>query len=343
MFATHRHRSLLHLNALTFSQSLKPNPLFLPFSLHFSTNTSDSPSFAVSYLIHNFGFSPLLANKLCSTYRVKFKTAQNPDSVLTFFRNQGFSDSQLRDTIAKAPWLLSCNPLKRVLPKFQFFLSKGASNSDIVNLVSKNPLLLSSSLENQIVPAYEFVYRFLKSHKNTIACARGNPSFFGHIYMPRNIKLLIENGVTDSNIATLLQLWSRAFKLRTTDTLKVVEELKDMGFNPKQTIFAVAMAAKASLSKARWKEKVDAFKKWGWSDQDVMEAFRRQPHCMLTSIDKINLVMDFWVNELGWDALAIVKRPRVLGASLERRIKPRASVLQYLLNKGGIFLSVEPL
>nr|XP_027188183.1 uncharacterized protein LOC113783882 isoform X2 [Cicer arietinum] len=150
--------------------------------------------------------------------------------------------------------------------------------------------------------------------------------------VPHNISLLIENGVTDSNIAALLRRQSRLFNRR--DFLKVVGELMDLGFNPSQSYFSIALVAKASVKKTLWKEKVDTFKKWGWSDEDVLEAFRKQPHCMLTSIDKINLVMSFWVNDLGWDAMAIAKRPRVLGASLERRIKPRASVLQYLLNKG---------
>ncbi|XP_004487881.1 uncharacterized protein [Cicer arietinum] len=328
-FDTLCHKTLLCLNPLTFSP-VSQN--LLPFSLHFCTNTSNSSSFAVSYLIHNFGFSPLFANKLCSTYSVKFKTAQNPDSVLAFFTNHGFSKTQLHNMIAKAPWLLSCDPIKRVLPKFQFFLSKGASNSDIVNLLSKNPTVLCASLENQIVPTYELADRFLQSHKDTFACVNQSSSFFADSAVPHNISLLIENGVTDSNIAALLRRQSRLFNRR--DFLKVVGELMDLGFNPSQSYFSIALVAKASVKKTLWKEKVDTFKKWGWSDEDVLEAFRKQPHCMLTSIDKINLVMSFWVNDLGWDAMAIAKRPRVLGASLERRIKPRASVLQYLLNKG---------
>ncbi|CAI8590078.1 unnamed protein product [Vicia faba] len=83
-----------------------------------------------------------------------------------------------------------------------------------------------------------------------------------------------------------------------------------------------------------WKEKVDAFNKWGWSHEDVVQAFKRQPYCMLTSVDKINLVMDFWVKQLGWDALALAKQPSVFSLSLEKRIIPRASVVQFLLNNG---------
>jgi len=90
--------------------------------------------------------------------------------------------------------------------------------------------------------------------------------------------------------------------------------------------------AKTAVNKTLWKEKVDAFKKWGWSEEDSLEAFRKKPYSMLTSIDKINLVMNFWVNQLGRDAMAIAKTPYILSSSLEKRIIPRASVV--LLNKG---------
>ncbi|CAI8590079.1 unnamed protein product [Vicia faba] len=153
------NRTLIYLRSLT-----SPQPS--PFSLHFSTNTSDSTPFEVSYLIHNFDFSPQSASKLCSTYRLGFKTTQNPDSVLNFFRNHNFSNSQLRNMIAKAPWLLSCNLSKRLSPKFEFFLSK--------------------------------------AH---------NPSFFGDSNVPQNIRLLIENGVADANIARILRIRTRTLQL----------------------------------------------------------------------------------------------------------------------------------
>ena len=187
-------------------------------------NTSDSTSFAASYLINNFGFSSQSASKL------RFKSTQKPDSVLNFFRNHGFSDSQLLDMIAKMPWLLSCKPSKTVLPKFQFFHSKGASTSDIVNLVSKNPRVLYLSLKNQIVPTYELFFRFLQSDKEIFALWNYNANLLCDRSVQNNFTMLIENGVSDSNIKRLLREQSRIFKTR--DMLKSVKELKDLRFNP---------------------------------------------------------------------------------------------------------------
>ncbi|WJX23608.1 hypothetical protein P8452_12807 [Trifolium repens] len=321
----------------TFSQSPNPNPLFQHypslFSLHFCTNTSnDSTPFPVSYLIHNFGISPQSASKLTSTFRLR--TAQKPDSILNLFRNLGFSDSQLRDMILKEPRLLSCEPSIRVLPKFQFLLSKGASKYDIVNFVSKNPRILSASLKNCIVPTYELLYRFLQSDNDTIACVIQNRNLLCENIVTHNITMLVENGVANSNISRMLRLCGRIF--HSSDLLKLVDDVKDLGFNPSKITFSVALIAKASVTKTLWKEKVDAFKKWGWSDEDALEAFRKKPYCMLTSIDKINLVMSFWVNQMGWDAMAIAKKPYILTLSLEKRIIPRAAVVQFLLNKSLI-------
>jgi mTERF domain-containing protein len=139
-------------------------------------------------------------------------------------------------------------------------------------------------------------------------------------------------GVCDSNIARLLQQRPSIFS--STDLLKSLEEVKGLGFDPSMTTFEAALMAKKCMTKKLWNQKVDVFKKWGWSDEDVLEAFKRQPQCMLTSIVKINAVMSFWVNQLGWDATATVKYPKVFDSSLERRIIPRASVVQYLLKKG---------
>jgi mTERF domain-containing protein len=234
----------------------------------------------------------------------------------------------------KAPWLLLCNPFTRVIPKFEFFLSKGASKSDIVKLVTKDPMVLSPSLEDHIVPTYKLLYRLLQSDKETIACAIQNPYSISDCRVPYNIALLVENGVKDSTIVRLLHKSSRSLNTNRNYMVKLVKELKDMGFRPSKVSFGTALEAKLSVYKILWNEKVDAFKKWGWSDEDVMEAFRRQPQCMLTSIDKINLLMSFWVDQLGWDVRALAKRPSIFTYSLEKRIIPRTSVVQFLLKKG---------
>ncbi|KAG2398461.1 hypothetical protein LR48_Vigan468s007000 [Vigna angularis] len=327
---------LLYLKCVT-STATSPYPFIhhYPFllSLCFCTTTSNSRSFAVSYLIDNFGFSPESASKTSKSYNICFQTLEKPETVIRFFRNHGFSNIQINYMVTKAPWLLSCDPCKRLLPKFEFFLSKDVSSSEIVDLISKYPRVLRPSLENHIVPTYELIYKFLQSHVRTTRCMFGNTFYSCGDRLAHNIILLLENEVKESNIARLLGNHSKVI-FASNDIIKLVKEVKDLGFDPSKATFVIALMAIKKTSPSLWKEKVDTFKKWGWSDEAVSEAFRRHPHVMLTSIKKINAVMNLWVNQLGRDALELVHCPKIFGLSIEKTIMPRARVLQHLLAKG---------
>ena len=148
-----------------------------PIRIHcFSTTpTSDQQPFAVSYLINNCGFSQEAALKAYK--RVRFDSPEKPDSVLAFFRSHGFSDSQINNIIGRAPELLTCDPNKRVLPKFEFLASKGASHSGILLMVTRAPRFLRRSLENHIVPMFELVRSFCPSDEKAIANVIACPTF----------------------------------------------------------------------------------------------------------------------------------------------------------------------
>ncbi|XP_024632037.1 uncharacterized protein [Medicago truncatula] len=279
----------------TKSTTLKFNNHFsFPFSLKCSSiTTSQSESitqpFAVSYLINNFDFSTESALKAFNLKQVRFNTSDNPDSVITFFQNHGFSNSDIRIFIKKAPWLLSSQPHKR----------------------------------------------FSKTNKDTIVyLIRHSRSFIVYPLnlLEANINLMVDFGVYDSAIARLLR--TRKSISCSNDLIKSLEDVKGLGFDPSTIAFGTALVTKQCMSNILWDKKVDVFKKWGWSDEDVIRVFRSQPSLMLTSIDKINLLISFWVNQMGWDPLALTKSPLMFSFSLHKRIIPRASVLQFLLMKG---------
>jgi len=145
-------------------------PINIHYSNNVTTNTSSSNpcSFAESYLINNLGFSPDSA--LETSKEARFNSPNKPDSVVESFKKWGFSNPNLHNIITKEPWLLSCNPYKRVLPKFQFLLSKGCSNTDVIYIVTKAPMFLRRSLDNHIVPTYELLISYLKSDEETSTC-----------------------------------------------------------------------------------------------------------------------------------------------------------------------------
>ncbi|KEH37352.1 putative transcription regulator mTERF family [Medicago truncatula] len=325
----------------TKSTTLKFNNHFsFPLSLKCSSiTTSQSESitqpFAVSYLINNFDFSTESALKAFNLRHVRFNTPDRPDSVINFLKSYGFSNSNIRIIIKKAPWLLSSQPHKMLLPKFQFFLSDASYSSDIIPLLTAHPRILQGSLERRIIPFFELLSRYLKTNKDIIVCLIRYWTAFStnpHDRIVSNINLMVDFGFSDSTIARLLR--TRPSIFGSNDMIKLLEEIKGLGFKPSTTAFGTALMTKQLLGNILWDKKVDVFKKWGWSDEDVIRVFRSQPGLMLTSIDKINLVMSFWVNQMGWDPLALTKNPLMFSFSLPKRIIPRASVLQFLLMKG---------
>ncbi|MBA0566073.1 hypothetical protein Golob_010923 [Gossypium lobatum] len=89
-----------------------------------------------------------------------------------------------------------------------------------------------------------------------------------------------------------------------------------MGFNPPSMSFVLAVTVLNFMPKSSWDRKLDVYKKWGWSEKEVVEAFRKNP-----------------------------SRPGVLTQSLEKRIVPRGLFVRDLLSKGLVKkeLSVQAL
>ncbi|XP_044498379.1 uncharacterized protein LOC123220311 [Mangifera indica] len=115
---------------------------------------------------------------------------------------------------------------------------------------------------------------------------------------------------------------------------EAVDFVKKMGFNPLRSQFVAAVNIMLFMQKAEWEKKFDVYKRWGWSEEEIFTAFRKHPWFMITSEKKIMAVMDIFVNKMGWEPSAIAEQPILFSVSLEKRIIPRASVLQYLLIKG---------
>ncbi|CAI8585407.1 unnamed protein product [Vicia faba] len=148
-------------------------------------------------------------------------------------------------------------------------------------------------------------------------------------------QFLASKGASPSDIAATVS----------SDLRKAVEEIKELGFHPSKYNFCVALLAKRAISKSQWNAKVDALKSWGCSEDVILSAFKKQPNFMLRSPDKLNAVMRFWVQELGWDPSLPLAAPDLFGFSLEKRLIPRASVVSYIkgrmLASSGAWISCQ--
>ncbi|KAK2646228.1 hypothetical protein Ddye_021423 [Dipteronia dyeriana] len=313
-----------------------PSKLLL-FVEFISSNANHQHSFAVSYLINSCGLS--LDCALRASKKVKFEAPENPDLVLSFLKNRGFSNSHISVLIRKRPALLLSNPEKTFLPKFEFFYSKGVSSPDLVKILCLEPNILKSSLEERIIPCFGFLKDFLKSDGDVFAPFKIQPRFltgFIETRVSSNVEFLQENGVPKSNITALLFRYAHRFTRNPDIFKKTVEQVKGMGFDPLKFNFCLAVHAIMGMSKSTWERKVNLYKKWGFSEDEIFEAFSRSPWFLTVSEKKITKGMDFFVNEMGWKPSVLSKHPEFIMYSLQKRVIPRAAVFQFLLRKGLI-------
>ncbi|KAG5554994.1 hypothetical protein RHGRI_012516 [Rhododendron griersonianum] len=299
--------------------------------------TPNQHSFTVNYLVNSCGFP--LEKAIISSKYINFETPEKPDSVFAFFCSHGFTKTHALNLIRKVPQLTLSNPEKSLLPKLEFFKSKGFSSTDVVKVMSQAPALLIRSLENQIIPSFEFVKNLIGSEERTLSAIK---HFAGPLLvdlesrMAPNVDILREVNVPDAKIAFLLTSQPRVFMSSRERFRQIVEEVKGRGFNPMRVSFVLAVHALSSMSKAVWEKKIEVYKKWGFSNDEILVAFGKFPLFMAVSEDKITRVMDFLVNKMGLESSCVSKRPHLFSYSFEKRIVPRCLVYQALQEKGLI-------
>ncbi|KAL5561533.1 hypothetical protein UlMin_031280 [Ulmus minor] len=293
-------------------------------------------SFMVSYLSNSCGLSPETA--LFVSKRVKIKTLEKPDAVLRFFREYGFTETHISKLVRCGPNLLLANVDKRIFPKFEFFHSIGISGSDLVRVITRNPSLLSYSLEKTIVPFYDVISQFLPVRKVVKIFGQSNWQFSAKlpINCGPNILALREVGVPNTFISYLLvSCRGASIVTRNTDKFKeIVAKVISMGFDPCLLTFTTALEMISLTSKSKWEGNMELYRKCGWTEDEILLAFRKFPYIMSFAKNNVMIKMDFFVNKMGWQPADVARTPVVLSFNLENRIKPRCSVIRVLLLKG---------
>ncbi|KAI9195265.1 hypothetical protein LWI28_013371 [Acer negundo] len=301
------------------------------------STTSIPHSITVSHLMNSSGLSPESAFA-ASKYVQHSGSQKNPDLVISFFRSHGFSEAQISKVIRGCPKVLWAKPEETLLPKFEFLYSRGFSGPEIGCIFSVCPSLLHRSLENHIIPNFNYLDDLFKSAEAAVAFIKRSPILLVHhvkTCMAPNINALRDNGVPESNIQLFLRYWPRVFGTNSDTFRNTVEVVKEMGINPLCAHFVNAVYVKG-YGNAKWDSKVSVYKRWGWSEEEVLAAFVKYPMFMTASENKIMAVMDFLVNKMHLESSAIAKRPDVIVLSLEKTFVPRAAVIQFLMSNGLI-------
>ncbi|KAJ6935103.1 transcription termination factor MTERF8 [Populus alba x Populus x berolinensis] len=311
-----------------------------------SVNTDDNiknHSFTVSYLMNKCGFS--LKSALEVSKQVHFETPYKPDSVLAVFKKYGFSKSHILNLVRRRPAVLLSKPKTTLLPKLEFFKSKGFSSPDVIKIISSYPWVFKYSLENQLVPAFDFLENSLQSDAVAIKTIKRFPRILNVTVenMARVVDVLRDSGVPEKNIALLIRSRPSIMVSNLENFKKLIEEVTLMGFHPCKSQFIEAIRVLSSMSKSTWEKKLDVHRKWGLSEEEILQAFVKCPWFMSLSEEKIMAVMDLFVNKLGWESAYIAKNPTFSSYSLEKRLIPRALVLQFLVSIGLVEKSFRSL
>lgn len=140
--------------------------------------------------------------------------------------------------------VLTTDVEKTLLPRIEFFRSKGISNPDLAQILSSNPTILSSSLENQLIPSFDLLSNVLKSNEKIISALKRHPRLLN--YNPNdvllvNINILVDNGVNECHIASTLCSKPSTLTVSPIKFKSVVQEAKEMGFDPCKGMLMVAI------------------------------------------------------------------------------------------------------
>ncbi|KAL9671300.1 hypothetical protein QQ045_008868 [Rhodiola kirilowii] len=297
-----------------------------------SVNYSD---FTISYLVDSCGLTEEAATSAAK--RFNLKSAEKPDKVLSLLRGNGFNDGDISRLLVKRPTLIVMDPGKFLRPKLNLLASLGPTQDFLVKVLLRCPGILQNSMDKTLVPSLEFLRSMLKSDENVLKamsrCSRllwfKLPPFLGP-----NVVILRDVGMSDDLIASFLKDRPTAFLSSAAKLRVLVDRVIQMGFDPKRRMFVEAIGALAAMSDKTWEQKVRLFKKWGWSDDEVVSAFKKAPLCMTTLEKKIDAIMDYFVNKLKLDPSFVAKTPKLVTLSLEKRIIPRCSLIRYLQSKG---------
>ncbi|KAJ6935107.1 transcription termination factor MTERF8 [Populus alba x Populus x berolinensis] len=289
------------------------------------------------------GFS--LKSALEVSKQVHFETPYKPDSVLAVFKKYGFSKSHILNLVRRRPAVLLSKPKTTLLPKLEFFKSKGFSSPDVIKIISSYPWVFKYSLENQLVPAFDFLENSLQSDAVAIKTIKRFPRILNVTVenMARVVDVLRDSGVPEKNIALLIRSRPSIMVSNLENFKKLIEEVTLMGFHPCKSQFIEAIRVLSSMSKSTWEKKLDVHRKWGLSEEEILQAFVKCPWFMSLSEEKIMAVMDLFVNKLGWESAYIAKNPTFSSYSLEKRLIPRALVLQFLVSIGLVEKSFRSL
>ncbi|CAK9324268.1 unnamed protein product [Citrullus colocynthis] len=326
----------------SFSVSSRLNPpsflridpfLYYFFSSSSQTQASASNGVVIQYLIDTFQLSPARAVSIMSTRR-GLQSTEKPQSVYRYLSELGFSDAHIKSAIRITPQIAFSSIEKTLKPKIEFFQNLGLVGSDLGKFISRHSGLLTVSLEKKLVPSVEILKNvFHKDICNNDILLVMQRCSYAIMRSPCkrlsvNINYLQSCGIVDSQLSMLLKRQPGLFCNRESRVKDIVSMVVETGFSTNTKMFVHGLHAISSVSNATFNKKVELICSFGITEKECMRMFTSAPVLVRTSIGKLKLGLEFFMNEAKVGKSDIVRNPACLMHAMQGRVLPRYRVLQ---------------
>ncbi|THU52137.1 hypothetical protein C4D60_Mb10t00830 [Musa balbisiana] len=229
----------------------------------------------------------------------------------------------------KAPKLLRAKVETTLKPRLRSLQDMGFSVTEIVQLVSTCPTILLHNIQ----PNLNFLKSLLGSNERLLKACRRTLFLLTSSLDQRiepNISLLRECGISDERIARMLVM-NPGFVVRKNKFIKeVMEHVDELGVPHDCGTFPYALLAVLNMSRSKCDAIFATLKSFGWSQPDIVAILRKNPCVWTLSKNNISDKMTFLMKEAGCELQYIISHPGILSFGLEKRLRPRHEVINFL-------------
>ncbi|XP_008809526.2 transcription termination factor MTERF6, chloroplastic/mitochondrial-like [Phoenix dactylifera] len=300
-------------------------------------NPSPRPQFIAEYLERSCGFFPDKAAEAACKHLRRIKSPEQPDSVLDFFKSQGFDDADIKKLVSLNPRWLGLDVEETLAPKFRAFRDLGFSHSDIIHLVLSNPSVLNLRFQQNILPKVELWRNLLGSNELLMKWLKKKQWLFSYsierTILP-NLSLLRAWGISDKRISMVAKLQPPIVCQKPESLQALADRVEGMGVPRHSGMFLWALVTLQRVSRTTFEAKMKLMKSLGWSDSEFLAACQKAPAFLSNSEKAIQKKMGFLVKEAGCEPSYVARRPELLMMSLEKRLVPRYHVMEMMKSKG---------
>ncbi|XP_039172516.1 transcription termination factor MTERF2, chloroplastic-like [Eucalyptus grandis] len=302
-----------------------------------SSSSSCSSSPLIDYLVKSLDLPLESAVSISQRLRAHRNGVERADSVVGFLRSSGFGKAQIAKLVTNGPTLLRSNVESNLKPKLEYFREIGLSQSVLLGAIAGNSSFFGRSLNSFYKPQIDFLMKCLRtSTALDIAIKRCSwlLTVDRRYTLEPNIDLLMREGVRFDDVVLLMLYQPKTLVMKVEKMAAFVESVKGLGMEPSSPKFIHGLRVMLSMKESTWREKVENFKSLGWSQEECRSMFARRPLCLALSGENIRRTVDFYLNTASIAREVIVGQPVLLKYSVEKRLRPRHSVITVLQSKG---------